>query len=254
MVFKEKYFPKGSFLTAKEGSNPSLVWKSIWSSQVTTPMITDLEELKFAYLLIPGLLEWDEEHVYSLFNDKDAAIILSMPLPRSLGSDYLIWHFDKLGRYSVRSAYRAYMERVVRREHLVIVGNWTAIWRTHLLPKVKHFIWCLGRGVLFTKESLHQRGIHVSGECGCCGNTYEIACHLFLTCSFAQECWNAAGRKQLVKSTMVGKTSVAEWVLGLIEGNPEDVVQDIMVILWSAWNERNNRVWSNKEAKVEWVI
>ncbi|CAN1156564.1 hypothetical protein LINPERHAP2_LOCUS21019 [Linum perenne] len=82
MSSKKNIFQKGVFFTAKEGSNPSLVWKSIWSSQYVAPMITNLEELKVADLLIPGLLEWDEEHVYSPFNDRDATIILSMLLPR----------------------------------------------------------------------------------------------------------------------------------------------------------------------------
>ena len=32
-VFKEKYFPSGDFLSSNLGSNPSFVWKSIWSAK-----------------------------------------------------------------------------------------------------------------------------------------------------------------------------------------------------------------------------
>ncbi|CAN1120827.1 hypothetical protein LINPERHAP1_LOCUS17268 [Linum perenne] len=100
MVFKAKYFPKGDFLTAKEGSNPSLIWKSIWSSQSTTVRTDDLGDLVVSDLMIPGLLEWDEEHVSMIFNDKDAAVILNTPLPRYRCSDKLVWHFSKDGRYT----------------------------------------------------------------------------------------------------------------------------------------------------------
>ena len=32
-VFKEKYFPSGDYLSSNLGSNPSFVWKSIWSAK-----------------------------------------------------------------------------------------------------------------------------------------------------------------------------------------------------------------------------
>ncbi|CAN1284546.1 Uncharacterized mitochondrial protein AtMg00310 [Linum perenne] len=122
MVFKVKYFPKGSFFTAEEGSNPSLVWKSIWSSQVSTPVIPGFEDLTVAELMIPGFLEWDEEHITSMFNDRDAAIILNTPLPRRGSADRPIWPFGRTGCYTVRSVYRLYMERVVTRMHLTRVN------------------------------------------------------------------------------------------------------------------------------------
>ncbi|CAN1762579.1 hypothetical protein LINPERHAP1_LOCUS8442 [Linum perenne] len=118
----------------EEGGNPSLIWKSIWPSQVvtehgarwkigrgndiniwtqswiwdddsfllTTPRDAELDDLVVSDLMIPGCLEWDEEHV--LFNDRDAACILSTPLPRTLGTDKLIWHFSKHRMYTVRFA------------------------------------------------------------------------------------------------------------------------------------------------------
>ena len=31
-LFKAKYFPSGNFLNSRLGSNPSLVWRSIWKA------------------------------------------------------------------------------------------------------------------------------------------------------------------------------------------------------------------------------
>ncbi|CAN1769951.1 Putative ribonuclease H protein At1g65750 [Linum perenne] len=255
MVFKAKYFPKGDFLTAKEGSNPSLIWKSIWSSQSTTVRTDDLEDLVVSDLMIPGLLEWDEEHVSMIFNDKDATVILNTPLPRYRSSDKLVWHFSKDGRYTVRSAYRLYMERILNQTHLMAGGNWSVVWALKIPPKVKHFVWRLGRNTISTKEALHHRHVFVNGGCGCCGNFLETSYHLFLDCSVARTCWSKAGLAQVIDASLHNfQGTCAEWLLNIIASNTEEVVHDICMVLWSLWRERNARVWSNKHSTPEWIV
>lgn len=33
-IYKSRYYPRGDFLNAKQGYNPSYTWRSIWSSRV----------------------------------------------------------------------------------------------------------------------------------------------------------------------------------------------------------------------------
>ncbi|CAN1273582.1 Putative ribonuclease H protein At1g65750 [Linum perenne] len=171
-VFKAKYFPRRNFLSAKEGSCPSLVWKSIWSSQqvlnrgarwrigdgVNTrawdqPWIRDddnffpeteppegMENLLVCDLMMLGLREWDIELIETLFNNRDAGIIAAMPLPSLDRRDTLIWHFSRDGGYTVRSAYRVAMERIVNRAHLNVVGDWTKLWKVRVPARVKHVV------------------------------------------------------------------------------------------------------------------
>ncbi|CAN1139449.1 hypothetical protein LINPERHAP2_LOCUS11276 [Linum perenne] len=93
----------------------------------TTPRIVELGDLRVSDLMIPCLLEWDEEHVSMIFNAWDAAVILNTPLPRTRGLDKRVWHFSKDGQYTVRSAYRVYMERILNRAHLNVGGEWSAV-------------------------------------------------------------------------------------------------------------------------------
>ncbi|CAN1147234.1 hypothetical protein LINPERHAP2_LOCUS15752 [Linum perenne] len=81
--------------------------------------------MSVADLMIPGTMEWVEEHVEMLFNGRDATIILGTPFPTSPRSGKLIWHYGRLGVYTVRSAYRLYWERVVQRMHIAVDGCWT---------------------------------------------------------------------------------------------------------------------------------
>ncbi|CAN1796146.1 Putative ribonuclease H protein At1g65750, partial [Linum perenne] len=244
----------------KIGNGRSInVWTEPWlrddvSFRISTPMIRGLEYLTVADLMIPGVLEWDEENIQDLFNERDATIILSTPLPNHWRDDKPIWHYGRSGTYTVRSAYRLYMEKIITRMHLVVDGAWTAIWSLKLPPKVKHFIWRLGRGVVPTKEAMHSRGINVGNECGCCGVDWETSWHLFLVCFVARSCWISAGRWDRVEALMQGKTSFAEWLLDFITSQPSDMVQDVLSILWGIWEERNSRVWSRKEATPEWTV
>ncbi|CAN1137051.1 hypothetical protein LINPERHAP2_LOCUS9817 [Linum perenne] len=71
----------------------------------------------------------------------------------------MVWHYSKHGKYTVRSAYRVMMEKVNRRTHLNVARDWNKIWSLEIPPKVKHFIWRLGRGVVPTRPTLLGRGI-----------------------------------------------------------------------------------------------
>ena len=111
---KAKYFLHRNFLSAQLGSNPSYIWKSIWSSQfflkhgcrwhigdgnsiniwheprlkddanlrLFKPMIEGLESLLVQDLFIPGTRDWDIELIEDLSPPRDvAAIFRTPPLP-----------------------------------------------------------------------------------------------------------------------------------------------------------------------------
>ncbi|CAN1152584.1 hypothetical protein LINPERHAP2_LOCUS18833, partial [Linum perenne] len=60
-------------------------------------------------------------------------------------------------------------------------------------PKVKLFIWRVGRDNLPTKTTLQQKRVFIALGCGICGGGVESPWHIFLDCPFARECWSKAG-------------------------------------------------------------
>ncbi|CAN1146735.1 Putative ribonuclease H protein At1g65750, partial [Linum perenne] len=235
------------------------VWSQPWIQDndnflVTTPFDDSLRDVTVQDLAIPGLAEWDGEHILAIFNDMDATLDLSLPPPRSNRPNKLIWHFNRNGDYTVRSAYRVAMEQVWNREHLHVLGEWSSLWRIKLSPKIKQFCWRLGRGAISTRQALDVRGIRISVECGCCAVAEESDWHLFLDCPIVAGCWLKAGLTSMIRTSMAGKSSIREWLLSVIVGSPEAIVQKVIVINWSVWKESNNRVWSNKSSEPEWII
>ncbi|CAN1772638.1 Transcription factor MYC2 [Linum perenne] len=204
--------------------------------------------------MMPELLEWDEELVENIFNERDASIILSTPLPRRRRADELVWHFSRDGGYTVRSAYRLTMDRSLAHSQLTLPGEWTRLWKVQVPPRNKHFIWRLSRDAVPTKENLHYRRIFVPRECGLCGLADETAGHLFIHCPIAQECWRVAGVLQAVMSGLTNVDSFGGWLFEVVSRNTEEVTQRVWVVLGAIWQERNNRIWNNKASTPDWVV
>ncbi|RWR72557.1 ribonuclease H [Cinnamomum micranthum f. kanehirae] len=155
--FLAKYFPHGDFLSAELDSNPSFIWKSIWSARfviqkgciwrigcgsrinvwkdpwlkddsnlkIATSVIPGLESLTVSDLWIPHCREWDVELLHELFEPRNIAVILSIPLGNGSQQDRLIWHFDKEGSYTVKSGYRC----ILADDNAEIQGNYNEMWR-----------------------------------------------------------------------------------------------------------------------------
>ncbi|XP_042974742.1 uncharacterized protein LOC122306380 [Carya illinoinensis] len=137
VMYREKYFKNRSFLEAKLGAQPSLVWRSIWyarnllkeglrwrvgdgkdikiwgskwlpkpiSYAIQSPENQMMKDSKVDELINTQEGEWDEVKIRSLFIEDEAELILSIPLSRGNMKDKLIWGPSKRGVFSVRSAY-----------------------------------------------------------------------------------------------------------------------------------------------------
>ncbi|EEF32671.1 conserved hypothetical protein [Ricinus communis] len=106
MLAKATNYPRGEFLSANIGHNPSFTWRSIWSARVETPMLPFFRELKVHDLRIPGSKEWDIKMLQEIFNDRDVREISSILVEQGTVNDQLIWHFSIDGRYTVKSGYQ----------------------------------------------------------------------------------------------------------------------------------------------------
>lgn len=137
-VFQARYFPNVDFLCARVKTNSSYVWRSIvearnviskgrlwqvgngsfikiWQDNrlprdtffpVLTPLLDDWNvEATMDSLFVPGLPQWHVALVRALFSQKEVDLILSILLSFWSSLDRRILHFERNGKFTVRSVY-----------------------------------------------------------------------------------------------------------------------------------------------------
>jgi len=181
-IFKARYFPNKYYLTTTIGHSPSYVWQRILQAHIIVRSgarwsigsgnnIPILNEPWMCYgdnidrniagahfvshafinsLMDPYAKRWNEPMVRQVFSDNIAAQILNTHLFEQVQQDPLIWKAEKHGYYSVHSAYRLCVNKLIDVSHLRRRGNWSGIWRLKVPPKVKNLVWRMCRGCLPT--------------------------------------------------------------------------------------------------------
>jgi hypothetical protein len=183
-------------LIKRVGSGHSIsIWNDSWipKSASMRPMgcLQDTDMSMISELLTENH-EWNVPLVRSIFFALDADSILSIPLRVTHGDDWLAWSKENSGIYSIRSAYRALMEK---KQHEEVANGlsfpsssdneskiWKCLWKLPvvLIPKVRVFWWRVLRGILQDYETLSQRHIMENNTCGLARLRLKLLCMLLL--------------------------------------------------------------------------
>ncbi|CAH9106024.1 unnamed protein product, partial [Cuscuta epithymum] len=271
-VFKARYFPDGSYVTAKIGGSPSFIWRSLFEVQniikkgskwrvgngnhinvwrdswlpdkvnpkITSVCVEGLEEATVAGLLNSKGEDWDLDILKDLFNERDIDLIRSIPISNRLVEDRLIWSGEQNGCFSVKSCYRQVVGEFRQEEWL----GWTAMWKFQLPPKIKHFFWQVCTNCLPTTSNLIRRGVECRALCGLCGDEGdESLLHLFVTCREAKEAWRAVNWRQVNQSV----SAFPDWLQLNFQSLQEKELTRLILGCWGIWRERNQRVWNGSK-------
>ncbi|KAL0006060.1 hypothetical protein SO802_013621 [Lithocarpus litseifolius] len=224
------YYPRSSFIEAKESPGCSYVWRSLvaalpilksgycwgvgngssisvmgdkWipnypTNKVLHPIHELVDEMAVSELIDPELHVWRGELIMNLFHRDDATAITKIPLSRRVVSDSIIWMHNKNGMFSVKSAYKV-AQRMrgegSRAEHSGgCVGKlvWSVLWKLCIPNKIKIFGWRACNDILPTKCNLVKRNIITDDKCHICTREAELVFHALWGCVAVQDVW--AGR------------------------------------------------------------
>ena len=156
--------------------------------RVETQTGLELANLLVSELWILGWKEWDIEMVEEIFSKRDAQEIDNIPLNNQCHQDTLIWHYDKRGRYTVKSGYH-----IARKLSMQVLNEqrdegWNIIWDLDIPPRIKLLLWRASKECLSTRLNLCKRGMPITDTCVLCEATIESTLHLFTKCSYAEAC------------------------------------------------------------------
>jgi ribonuclease HI len=193
--------------------------------------------------------QWNVPLIRQLFFAPDVDAILSIPLRRSAGEDWTAWDKEKSGVYSVRSAYRAIVDKN-RGEEALRHGDspsssdndtdvWKRLWKLQVVPKVRVFWWRVLRGILPDYGTLSRRHIRENSTCGICKAESETLMHALIECNHAKLFWDMAKDLLLVKLPRLHPATWSRDILcdPLINTKARAV---IITVMYSIWSSRNN--------------
>ncbi|XP_030487638.2 uncharacterized protein LOC115704575 [Cannabis sativa] len=284
-VYKARYYPHASFFSASLGNNPSFIWKSLFETKslieagavihignglktsiTSDPWLLDLHNhrvisthpaiinQKVASLMCIDEPKWDPEILDDLFEERDKALILGIPLSHVERDDCWSWMLERTGIYSVKSAYRFLQQS--KNTTQSDSDFWKVYWKIQIPPKVLHFSWKAITGCLPTKIQLQTKHVPVDSTCPLCNNAAETIIHVLVYCPFAISCWNRSS----ISSCTSNFADFGTWFEEKKARHNDNIQKEILMIAWAIWNARNKLLWNRKtmiaaeDAEVEhWI-
>lgn len=168
--------------------------------------------------------------------------VLTTPLFPCVLDDALHWKSERNGNYTVRSAYRLTENTTHNHNSNRVDGNRDTIWKLKVPPKVRNFLWRLGRNCIPTRDVLISRGLEVPSLCPFCGEFEETNLHLFADCITASAVWSALSVPQLLAHEAATTDSFHSWFFSVLQQLQGDLRVVWAMNMWSIWSSRNNLI------------
>ncbi|CAN0843360.1 hypothetical protein LINGRAHAP2_LOCUS3840 [Linum grandiflorum] len=175
---------------------------------------------------------------------EDVQHILSIPLPRTLIPEQLIWPFSPFGSYTVHSGYLFAAPSFIQEPYaypntLLNSEDWSALWALDFIPKLKIFLWKALRDILPTLDLLRSRGMISNDLCPVCLSQPETVEHLLLQCPIINLLGTRLGLP--IQST----TQVNFLITWLTISRGSRPLRDKFIFFcWRLWKARNTVVFS----------
>lgn len=106
-------------------------------------------------------------------------------------------------------------------------------------------MWHICRNSLPTRVRLCDKGVDCPQNFVLCDNGVEDTGHVFFLRQNSEQCWDRFGLGNLIQQNISHTLSVVELVFSVLQSLSKDL---FMVIIWSIWKQRNNKIW-NKEVE-----
>ncbi|GKV53935.1 hypothetical protein SLEP1_g60446 [Rubroshorea leprosula] len=242
-VLKSIYFPNSSFFDVRKASHPSWVWTSIlqrrdlvqlgvrwnvgngqdiliyqdkWVPTLPGFKVTSLSVtnslLSYVYELLDHEEEWDVTKLNTCFSSEECRELQKIPI--RMCSDSFIWHYDRYGNFSIKSAYllaiHAANETDRNHDNLIISSaEWKHIWKMQVPHKVQVFLWRALLNSLPSMDNLLRRGIVQEALCPFCHLTDESIMHLLFYCPHVEPIW--FGSALGLDPWQLGVGNLVEW-------------------------------------------
>ncbi|XP_041999924.1 uncharacterized protein LOC121749420 [Salvia splendens] len=92
--------------------------------------------------------------------------------------------------------------------------------------------------------------MEVSEICPVCNFETETIIHCLISCGLARDCWQRLG----VPVISPGERGFIEWLEKIVGCDLEVQVEEVVVVLWHLWFNRNKIIWRNENGSATGII
>ncbi|XP_060965138.1 uncharacterized protein LOC133034129 [Cannabis sativa] len=178
---------------------------------------------------------WDSDVVNYLFNNRDARLILSLPLSPTAASNFWSSSGDRTGLFLLQKN---------KTQHVSSdnSGFLHKLWQLKIPPKVKNLLWRAITDCLPTCLQLVKKHVSISAICPVCTDQAESIVHVLLICPFAMSCWRTLG----ITYEPIYPLSFGGWFEKALTTLDEEIASQAAMLCWAIWKAQNLVVWKNK--------
>lgn len=194
-----------------------------------------------SFLMCPGRNEWNMGLLNEFFTERDVNLIRTIPI-RQAENDSWYWKGEKLGKYTVKSAYNMLHEERFINGLSNNSGFWRTIWNLKIPQKTKIFMWRALTNLLPSKDQLRVRRVEVNPFCPVCNLEQESTFHCLVMCPVAVQCWGVSSFNKVSHTA----TDYIKWMEEVVKACNRDEVAKICMLCWYLWKNRNDIVWNQR--------
>lgn len=193
---------------------------------------------------------WNYGLIQTIFSPEEVNVICSIQLSEQSPPDYLIWHYEHQGRFTVKSAYHIACSWIQPTNNgassSTLSSNmlWSKLWNANVPPKVKICVWRLLNEQCPTRANLARRHITTEVECLLCNFYGETIIHIMRECPYAKCAWMASGLGACLREDH--HSSVLEWGIEIARLLHKSSFELFLMICWALWGARNEKLWQEK--------
>ncbi|KAF5457906.1 hypothetical protein F2P56_021979 [Juglans regia] len=167
--------------------------------------------------------------------------------PNTQHTDDLWWCPTRKGVFTVSSFYKV-LTQVPDSQF-----PWRKLWCNKAPLKASFFVWTAALGKILTTDNLRRRNIIIADWCCMCKRGGESVDHLLLHCEVARTIWDAVFNRIDLAWVMPETVMDALACWTSIRGMRQIKAVWKMIpncILWCLWQERNERIFEDKERSI----
>ncbi|XP_039136968.1 uncharacterized protein LOC120274488 [Dioscorea cayenensis subsp. rotundata] len=198
----------------------------------------DFSNPTMSELVVNG--HWNFSLLESLFGENLSSIISNLSAIDCSGNNTWVW-LPNPSKLKISAAVYHHLNLGIN--HNESWAGWTKIWRLHVAPRVKHFIWLLLHGRISTTDYLHSINMSPRTLCILCSLELESADHLFHGCYKAQQVWNLLNCILNINISFPDRISSGAWITDY--NLSLHSISIIAVSIWLLWKARCAAIFSN---------